>query len=188
MPQEVEKELLAADLQPEALNFHIAAVFFPTHINDSPLTTAVVFYSGGLQNHAVQVFRFRHGAWVLLDETDQVIGEAGVRVGAVDIDCDGDNEIVLSSSVGAAGLQSLEILKLEGDKLRVVTPRGRGRYLVGRSVAVVESEDGCQKELEVLLDGPVKYQPDRKLVYRLDRVNKTYELAEEIKLESSTQD
>jgi hypothetical protein len=185
IPPAIENELVTSDLAPAAFNSQIAAVFFPTCASDTSRNAAVVYYSGGLRNHAIQYFRRDSTHWQLVAETDSVIGEAWLSVGASDVDCDGLNEIILSASEGADGARSIQILKIAGGKLLVITPQGEGQYLVGSYAIIKEPEQGCAKNVEVWLDSPVKYTPDRKRVYKLDAASKTYKMVEEVKLESS---
>lgn len=187
IPPAIETELANSGLVASALNSQISAVLFPLNSSDTSQTTALIFYSGD-RHHALQAFRFEAGIWQLVAETSEVIGEGALNVGALDVDCDGEYEILLASSTGAAGFRSLEVVKLEGDSLRVITPQGIGNYLVGRYYDFVDNFDDCGKTIELYLDGPVKYEPDRKRIYKLDHISKTYKFHKEEKLESRKTD
>lgn len=187
IPEDVERELLKRRLVPEALNFQIQAVYFPLDAVDSSKNTAVVYCSGGLKYHTLQLYTHSADQWLMTDSTNQVIGEGQLGIAPMDIDCDGRNEIVLRSAEGAAALYAVQVVKIESGHLRIITPQGTGNYLVGRMVEFVDSPDGCTKSIELWLDGPVKYQPDRVKSYSFDRARDKFELVDEAKIESSTE-
>ena len=184
IPSAIEDKLVTEDRAPSVLHFQIAARYYEFSEADSSRSAAVIYYSDGYRGRLIQLFRLERGQWRLVAANDLVSGESQLGIGFVDVNCDGVNEIILTSLAGAAGYQTLDLVRFTGDGLLVLTPTEPGTRLVGRRWDLTDNEVTCGKDIEVWLDGPVKYQPDRKRIYRLDSVTRTYKLAEEVNLES----
>jgi len=184
MPPEFEQRLVDMGTSPSAVNLQLAAQYYRKNSADTGGQDLLIYYLDCSHNGVLKVIRFIGDEWKLVTEASFAAGEAWGRITFADIDCDSANEIVLHSVTGASGYTVMNIVKYYDNTLRSLTPTTMSELLMGRSLSIEDSGAGCPKTIRILLDGPVKYQVDRRRTFRFDANTQRFVFISEERLES----
>ena len=183
LPPDIKKSLLRSQVSPTGLRTLISWTSFVSTTTEAPQDKFAIYYSSGTGLGRVVILRRTGDLWTQEFASSLVPGGGWAMLEVRDVDCDGENDIIVSST-SATGNESLIVLRQRQSIWQpLLSPQATPFF--GRVIELVDRDGDCRLEIEVTTDGPVKYQLELKSIFRLDPLSKTYRLIDEAKLESS---
>lgn len=176
-PKEFEDYCVRWELTPDMVATQIVACYYKRNQQDTLDSVLLVYYASSRKGF-LRILRPGVGQnnWIMVSQTDSIFAEAWPLIRCVDIDCDGVNEIILEAFAGVNSIRTFGIVKMADDAvLKILTRFNSGNVIRGRYIDIDSTNNACPRLIKVLIDGPVKYQPDSVRTYQFDAAKQSYE-------------